>query len=196
MPLGFNTAPCPFCGTDAANWDTGPCDHLIADYGDGTDGDRGILCGAGGSRSGNKALECLEPLLQALVDFGNSVVAEGDVEEGLSDEDAKAIVRSLYGGSQAPMWIEPALEMLGYGELPNEKTVELIYAYAVPWSESLIETSSILGTMASTNVSFVWAKNPSDGALQIENGIAPVTADIRSATSRIARLDWRRSMPG
>jgi hypothetical protein len=62
MPRRFNTAPCPFCGTDAANWDTKPCDHLIADYGDGTDGDRGILCGGGGSRCGNRALECLDRL--------------------------------------------------------------------------------------------------------------------------------------
>jgi len=196
MPQLFNTAPCPFCGRDATDWDAGWCDHLIADYGDGTDGDRGILCGDGGSRCGNRALECLEPLLDGLVEFGTAVVGEGEVEEGLSDEDAKAIVRALYGDGEAPKWIGLALERLGYGELPNERTVESIYAYAVPWSESLTETSSILGSMASTDVSFLWARNPSEGAMQIENAIAPITADIRSAARRIAELDWRGSTSG
>ena len=196
MGEGFNTAPCPFCGRDAGDWDAGPCEHLIADYGDGTDGDRGIMCGDGGSRSGNRALECLEPLLDALIEFDTAVVGEGEVEEGVSDEDATAIVRTLYGDSEAPKWIDPALEALENGQLPNERTVESIYAYAMPWSESLRGTSAIFGTMASTDVSFVWAKNPSDGAIEIENAITPITADIRSAAKRIAELDWRGSTSG
>src|SRR5438445_8525989 len=123
MAQQFNMARCPFCGTDAAGFDTNLCEHLIGDYGDGTDGDRGILCGSGGSRCGNKALECLEPLLNALVEFGRAIVGSGDVGDGLSEEDKNAVVHSVYGEGEPPRWIGPSLEALEYGELPNENTV-------------------------------------------------------------------------
>ena len=166
------------------------CEHLIADFGDGSNGDDGILCGSGGSRSGNASLACLAPLNEALLEFANVLLAPDEREEGLAESDRESVTQAL-SQSPSPTWLESALESLTGGEAPSHWTIETIWQSAVPWDEALKETSSVIGTMAATSVTFVWAKVPSDGTRQIEEAVAPITADIRAATLRLADLGWR-----
>lgn len=76
---------CPFCGVDAVDWDNELCSHLIADFGDRSNGDRGIMCGLGESRSGNSALDCLTGLERAIRDFVDIVEPTGYLDKTPSD---------------------------------------------------------------------------------------------------------------
>ena len=95
-----DTAHCPFCGTDAVNADF--CAHLIADFGDGSDGKRGIMCGSEGSRSGNVALDGLETLERTLSDFVAAAKSAGYVAESPRKVGLAAVARALGFENQAP----------------------------------------------------------------------------------------------
>jgi hypothetical protein len=191
------TSLCPFCGHDGMVWDEGYCEHLIGDYGDGSDGDEQILCGAEGSRCGNAALECLVPLRDALVEFARRIASPEYIEEeGFDAEDATELERALFGATASPIWFTAITEaMSGFYE-PNHWAVSTIWNRVVPWSDTLIETGQSTDHMASTYVSFVWAKEPTAGARAIQGAIAPVTAEVRSTLPRLDELRWKMRVVG
>ena len=185
----WNGAPCPFCKVDAADPDAGPpCVHLIADFGDGTDGDRGILSGA--SRCDNSALSCLDDLEASLGAFTAAVSMGCNLEDGLSESDKAELVEALGFADQVPTWLGTALEEMEYGEQPGYRTVEAAWSEAVPWSERLRATTSLIGGMASTMVTFVWAADPTEGASQIAGAISEVERQVGAATKSLAEGKW------
>lgn len=188
--MNFDSAACPFCGTEVADWDAPLCEHLIGDYGDGTDGDGGILCGDGGSRSGNKALEPLEGLHESLVMFVRVVMGDREVEGGITEVERSVITRALFPTGHEPNWLGPTLEKLVDGEEPDHRTVRTIWTDTVPWSQSLRETESTIGMMASTLVTFVWAQSPIEGAAAIKKALDRVIEDVRSTAERAATINW------
>jgi hypothetical protein len=188
--MEWNAAHCPFCGVDAVSEDF--CKHLIADFGDGTDGDRGIMCGSGGSRSGNAALDCLADIERTLIDFAEAVSPSAYLDEGLTEVEKASLIQALGFGDRAPSWLGLVLDDMQFGERPNQRTVESIWSTAVPWSDRLVGTSSRLGTMASTMVTFVWAADPDEGANQIAIAMRDVDQQIRAAMEHLASSGWRR----
>ena len=67
----------------------------------------------------------------------------------------------------------------------NELTIESIWSASVPWSDRLVQTSSYIGTMASMEVTFVWAADPKDGANQIAKSVEQVDDEIRRIIVRL-----------
>jgi hypothetical protein len=195
-------AHCPFCGVDAVDWENELCSHLIADFGDRSNGDRGIMCGSGGSRSGNAALDCLTGLERALRDFVETVKPSGYLDKTPDKADKAALVRASGFGDQAPYWLEEILEVLDDGEgldgfnINIDLTIESIWSAAVPWADDLVQTSSYIGTMASTEVTFVWAADPKDGANRISKSVEQVDHEIRKTIDRLARSNWRVTHDG
>jgi hypothetical protein len=192
-----DAAHCPFCGANAVDWENESCIHLIADFGDRSDGDRGIMCGSGGSRCGNAALDCLTSLEHALQVLVETVKPSGYLEKTPGKADKAALVRASGFGDQAPHWLEVVLEVLDDGEgvdgfnINIDSTIESIWSAGVPWSDGLVKTSSYIGSMASTDVTFVWASDPKDGANQISKSAEQIEHEIRKTIDRLARSSWR-----
>lgn len=190
---------CPFCGSIATEED-GPCAHLIADFGDGTDGDRGVLCGDSGSRSGNAALNCLEDLEAAVKDLGVvawdgdedgivNLVSEGE-QDGLGKVSLAQLGQALFGTEAAPQWwptLAESIEAL----LRSEDMVKAVWEKVAPWSPTLQETMAVLGgPMTSTLVTFVWAQDPDQAAKAIAKVVGRVTVEIETARTRLVAQGW------
>jgi hypothetical protein len=180
-----NPPTCPFCGSVPTD---GLCVHLIADFGDGTYGDRGIMCGDGGSRCGNSALDCMEGLEAAVQDFATAVGLEEGL--GMEDKDKVLLRRALYQQGSEPLWFGPLADGLADGE-ESFRTVEKIWGAVVPWSAQLQTTWALIGTMASTMVTFVWAQDPYVGSNAIADAVGKVTIEIRAARETVVELGWR-----
>jgi hypothetical protein len=185
-----DAAHCPFCGKDAVEgWDEW-CAHLIADYGDGSDGDDGVLCGSGGSRSGNEALACLDTLRDALAEFTKLFVDPTELEDGEVEADRDAVVKAAFPEGSPPMWISAMLEYFSGGSAIHWVVRDILDG-AVDWDESLVKTHSTIGTMASTWVTFVWARDAAQGGRRIEAAINPITSDVRATTGRLVSEGWK-----
>lgn len=196
---GASPTACPFCGMDAVDWDIEPCEHLLADFGDCSDGDRGILCGAGGSRSGNAALDCLEDLETTVKEFG--AVAWGGDEDGMvnlvreDDQDGTTgasltdLRQALFGNAAVPQWWPPLAESIE-GSLGSEDMVQVIWESVAPWSPRLLRTTALLGGMTSSLFTFVWAQDPDQEVKAIEDAVGKVTAEIEAARTRLVVQGW------
>jgi hypothetical protein len=195
-----DAAHCPFCGADAVNWVNEDCIHLIADFGDGSDGDRGIMCGPDGSRCGNAALDCLTSLERALQDFVETVKPSEYSDKRLNKAEEAALDRALGFGDQAPNWLGVISEVFNYGagleDFNIDFWIERIWTAAVPWSDRLFTTSSYIGTMAATDVTFVWAADPKDGSNQIAKSIERIVDEIRKTIDRLAQSNWHVTHDG
>lgn len=146
------------------------------------------MCGSGESRSGNAALDCLTTLERALQDFVETVKPSQYLDKRLNKAEKAALVRASGFGDHAPYWLEVILEVFDYEEglddFNLDSAIESIWNAAVPWSDRLVTTSSYIGTMASTDVTFVWAADPKDGANQIAKSIDQVDDEIRKTINR------------
>jgi len=202
VDAGAEASPtaCPFCGVDARDWDIEVCEHLLADFGDGSDGDRAILCGADGSRSGNAALDCLEDLEAAVKDFGVvawggdedgmvNLVSEGE-DDGLGKAGLAQLGQALYGDEAVPKWWQPLAESLK-ALLTSEDMVKAIWDTVAPWSPTLKETTAVVGGMTSSLVTFVWAQHPDQEVKAIADAVGRVTAEIEAARTRLVVQGWR-----
>jgi hypothetical protein len=173
---------------EATDWDIELCEHLLADFGDGSDGDRGILCGSGGSRCGNAALDCLNSLESTVADFAAAQgLKEWDVP---NSEEQSALRRSLYGAAKAPAWWQPLVDGLsgGLDRTALFRTVEAIWDTMAPWSEDLVSTTAILGgPMTASNVTFIWARHPQEAAKTITNTMGAIEAEIRAASALLLK---------
>jgi len=183
-------AHCPFCGA-SLDWGAGICEHLIADYGDGSDGDRGIM--GDGNRTGNEALAGLagvEAAVQALV--GELGLEEA---EGLGSEGASEVQGLLFEAGQEPAWWPDLKEDLETGGI-GDGTFERMFEAAAPWGQDLQATSALLGgPMTTTSVSFIWAREPEAGKHSLQEAIGAMEAGIYAAA--VEAKGWRREVaPG
>jgi hypothetical protein len=189
-----NGAPCdtccPFCGSDAWNWDIDLCRHLIADYGDGSDGDLGILCGADGSRCGNKSLDCLNDLERTVSDFAEALSSAGYLD-GTPEHEKTGLIRAAGFDDQCPDWLDNVLEAEIGGD-STFRTIKDILFGALKWSDRLVETSAILGpSRTSSDHYFVWAADPEEVAEAIAAAMRNVGQQMRNAIERLRSCGWR-----
>ncbi len=196
------TAPCPFCGTDGASWDIEVCLHLLADYWDGTAGDRGILCGPQGSHSGNAALACLAPLEEAWKGFVGLAGPGEDSEVAVDAAYMDSLRTTLYGEGSAPKWWGAVMEVGNFVDSPlgpearSEVVIEAIFNEVAPWSKDLEATTEESGdTGTAGRGTYVWARNPAAATQAIASAITKVEAEIRSATAQLLSLGWRKQAP-
>ena len=180
-------ALCPFCARPATDWDIELCEHLIADFDDGSNNDRGALCGPGGSRCGNESLECLSDLESAWKDFV-AVVGTGESDEMAQSGYADALGSALHGANLAPKWWSTVDDSALEQEGDDWRAVQAIWQAVVPWSPDLVSTEAIVGgMMMMSTATFVWARYPTQSAQAIASGVARAEADIRAATTQLVK---------
>jgi len=178
-----NAAHCPFCNRDAVN-ENDVCQHLIADWGDGSDGDDGILSGPGDSRSGNAAIECLQALREALVRFARTAGIVDEAGYGLGLERQKELLAGFAPATEAPLAIDPMLDRLG-DEGPIDHAVIRDCWDSIEWP--FPQTNAILGGMTSSWCTFLWADNAAEAAAFIKARIESLTAEVEAETNRLSR---------
>jgi hypothetical protein len=139
----------------------------------------------GGSRSGNAALDCLETLERTLSDFVEAAKSAGYLAESPRKASVAAFARALGFVNQGPYWLEVVLEAMDNEADLNELPIESIWSASVPWSDLLVLTSSYTATIASTEVTFVWAADPDEGASQIVAAIQDIDQEVKAAIERL-----------
>ena len=180
----IDAAHCPFCGRDAADWDVDICEHLIADYGDGSNDDEGIL---GESRCGNGALTCLESLRDALLEFARLFADPAELEDAQVDVDRDEVVQAACPDGPVPIWLISMLDYFSGGSAIHW-TVRDIFDQTIAWDDSLVQTQSIMGGIGlSAGSTYVWAKAPAVGAQQVADAIVPITAAVNQVAGRLGR---------
>ena len=164
--------------------------HLIADYGDGSDGDRGIMGDA--NRTGNAALSDLGEVEKAV----QTLVAEAHLEEGegLPAGEAVTLEAALFEAGGTKVWWQALAEDMVSGEV-GDNTMEKIFDMVVPWGVDLKGTSALMGgPMTQTLVSFVWARDPVAGPRAVEAAIRQASEEISAAARRLKIVGWRQNL--
>lgn len=184
---------CPVCGAElSVDEFEPPCQHLIADWPDGSDGDDGIL---GESCRTKAALDRLPTLFSAFSRLVNLAVGRDQEADSTEDRDERSIdeeglagLRSkvLAPSEESPIWYQAFEECLSDISWPTYLDAAALVSAALEQCPGVSETmKSLGGPMISTSVTFVWAEDPAAAIACVDARLAHITAEIEAASNRL-----------
>lgn len=171
---------CPFCGNEEY---ADPCDHLLADFADGSDGDGGVL--GGGWATDNVVTEPARELGRACRDLLLAVWRDDEWEDRIEK------LKGLTAHRQETWWAEAVDNIEGNDDCTDDD--EGLGCYATPIVTEIIEDvpgvfvgETILGGMTSSLVWFLWADNREAGRSALKDKIGEATKSVRLVQTQLS----------
>jgi hypothetical protein len=186
--LETNAAHCPFCGVDAVDAESEPCEHLVADWSlDPYDNGGGVL---GEGHTANRALVPAVELGRAFRDLLDVI----DGTEAVGMEAIRAAIKRESDGDYPRWWEEVESIIEEYvGELFGDAPEELA-VFANPVVDELIAdvagikvTGAILGGMTSGFSTFIWSQDNGAATEEISKRIVATTSTVRAVITAASR---------
>jgi hypothetical protein len=191
---------CPVCGAELPLDDEflAPCEHLIADWPDGSDGDDGILGESCRTKAALDKLPALFSAFSCLVNLAAGRDEEADAtedsdERSLDEDGLAALKRRLSLSSDStPIWYQPLDECLSDVSRPNYIYADELVSAALKECPGVCVTVADLGgPMVSTSVTFVWAEDPPAAIACVDAKLVQMTGEINEAANRLRTQDSR-----